>query len=165
MTYWRISDRLNHFWKYYILWSLAWYSTPSGITAIISQLTAFCWSCETVLNAFRHHSNYQNLTSLVCGDFGDVLNAFRHHSNYQETKTFFLFVTLSCAQRLPASQQLSGEFFAVVFQIHMCSTPSGITAIISIVFEIIIRRFRKCSTPSGITAIISLINGLSVRWL
>ena len=62
-----------------------------------------------VLNAFRHHSGSHLENAELQANISDVLNAFRHHSG-------------SHARNI-------GK---VIIQSFMCSTPFGITAVLTV---------------------------------
>ena len=61
----------------------------------------------------------------------NVLNAFRHHRSHHCARITAMSATASCAQRLSASQISSQKDDPAQFRVFTCSTPFGITDLIT----------------------------------
>ncbi len=130
-------------------------STPFGITAVITEafepglrpppraqrLSASLLSSHdrhrltrsghAVLNAFRHHCCHHAAAAACVLAGKSVLNAFRHHCCHHDA------------------------FRDHRFSEEVCSTPFGITAVITPIGGIQDLLLDGCSTPFGITAVIT----------
>ena len=109
-----------------------------------------------VLNAFRHHRSHHGWPCQGHHSTGSpVLNAFRHHRSHHTARTPTTCTRSPSAQRLSASQISSLRRSERRESGWACSTPFGITDLITVNKEGIYNLVKECSTPFGITDLIT----------
>ena len=105
-----------------------------------------CPSCAQRLSASQRCS-LAGADELL--DQRPVLNAFRHHSGAHPAIWRLRTTGTPGAQRLSASQRCSRDFLFVLHEAVVCSTPFGITAVLTGRFWPTMRRVRSAQRLSA----------------